>query len=263
MIHIIKDTKQAAPLFEGWQETMIWSCLQNVMGTIYGKDEEPLRSAKAVLGDFCFFAGEADRELIRHEMEQKDGADLLVPQNAEWEKAMEEEARLAETTDQTQTWHRRIRYALKKEPDVFSKEKLEQAVKGLKPPYQIKALDEQAFLYTKTNGWCRDWTSQFLDYAQFKKLGLGYVIYDGEQLAAGASSYTRYRDGIEIQIDTKEEYRNKGLAYACAAKLILECQSRGWYASWDAHNRISLALAEKLGYHFDCEYPVFERRKIK
>jgi GNAT superfamily N-acetyltransferase len=77
-------------------------------------------------------------------------------------------------------------------------------------------------------------------------------------MVAGASSYTRYQDGIEIEIDTREDYRRKGLAYVCGARLILECLERNLYPSWDAHNRWSVALAEKLGYHFDHEYTAFE-----
>ena len=34
---------------------MIWSCLQGIMGEVWA--DETLSSAKAVLGDFCFFAG--------------------------------------------------------------------------------------------------------------------------------------------------------------------------------------------------------------
>ena len=34
MIYRLKPTEKAAPLFEGWQETMIWSCLQGIMGEI-------------------------------------------------------------------------------------------------------------------------------------------------------------------------------------------------------------------------------------
>lgn len=64
--------------------------------------------------------------------------------------------------------------------------------------------------------------------------------------------------GIEIEIDTKEEHRRQGLAYACGAKLILECLNKGWYPSWDAQNKWSVALAEKLGYHFSHEYPAYE-----
>ncbi len=52
-------------------------------------------------------------------------------------------------------------------------------------------------------------------------MGLGVVIRKDGRLAAGASSYTAYRGGIEIEIDTKKEYRRKGLACACGARLIL------------------------------------------
>ena len=83
------------------------------------------------------------------------------------------------------------------------------------------------------------------------------ALKDGE-LAAGASSYSRYIEGIEVQVDTKKEHRRKGLAYACGAKLILECLERGLYPSWDAQNLWSVALAEKLGYHFSHEYIAYE-----
>lgn len=78
------------------------------------------------------------------------------------------------------------------------------------------------------------------------------------KIVAGASSYSRYKEGIEIEIDTKEEYRRKGLAYVCGAKLILECLKRDLYPSWDAQNKVSVALAEKLGYHFSHEYKAYE-----
>ncbi|HKL78942.1 MAG TPA: GNAT family N-acetyltransferase, partial [Mobilitalea sp.] len=92
----------------------------------------------------------------------------------------------------------------------------------------------------------------------YKKLGIGAVILKDGILVSGASSYSRYQDGIEIEIDTKEEFRRKGLAYVCAAKLILECLDKKLYPSWDAQNKWSVALAEKLGYHFDHEYLAYE-----
>jgi len=82
------------------------------------------------------------------------------------------------------------------------------------------------------------------------------VLWNG-QLVAGASSYTIYPGGIEIEIDTKPEYRDQGLATVCGAALILECLRRGLYPSWDAHDLRSVALAEKLGYHRDHPYPVY------
>ena len=92
------------------------------------------------------------------------------------------------------------------------------------------------------------------------RLGLGVVIQKDGVVVSGASSYTRYRDGIEIQVDTREDFRRRGLAFICAARLILECLDRGLYPSWDAHNWASLALAEKLGYTFSHAYSAVEVR---
>ena len=96
------------------------------------------------------------------------------------------------------------------------------------------------------------------DYAQYRERGLGAVILKDGEPVSGASSYSGYLGGIEIEIDTRTDYRRRGLAYICGAKLILDCLERGWYPSWDAQNLWSVALAEKLGYHFDHEYVVYE-----
>ena len=56
----------AAPLFAGWDDTMIWSCLQGVMGHIYVDSLQQPRSAMALLGDFCFFAGEPKEALVAY-----------------------------------------------------------------------------------------------------------------------------------------------------------------------------------------------------
>ena len=66
--------------------------------------------------------------------------------------------------------------------------------------------------------------------------------------------------GIEVQVDTRAQFRRQGLASACAAALILACLRRGLYPNWDAHNAASLALAEKLGYHLERAYPAFTLR---
>ena len=92
----------------------------------------------------------------------------------------------------------------------------------------------------------------------YKQYGIGYVVLYEDEIVAGASSYSTYKEGIEIEIDTKNEYRQKGLASVIGAKLILECLDRGLYPSWDAHTKISLKLAEKLGYHLDYEYSAYE-----
>lgn len=133
-------------MFENWDETMIWSCLQGVMGEIYANAAE--HAAVAVLGDFAFCAGKPDEALLQrvHESCERQFM-IVVPQNEAWDTCMQK--------------------------------------------------------------------------------------YYGA-------------------------HAKRVLRYACGAKLILNCLERGLYPSWDAQNKWSLALAEKLGYHFSHTYTAYE-----
>ena len=89
MIYELTDTAKAAPLFAGWEETLIWSCLQGLMGNIYTTDLHCPVSALAVLGDFAFFAGKVNSELVSFYPPfcKKDFL-LLVPQDRSWESSL-------------------------------------------------------------------------------------------------------------------------------------------------------------------------------
>lgn len=54
MIYEITDASRVSPLFGKWEETIIWSCLQGVMGKIYADDPSAPAAAMAMLGDFAF-----------------------------------------------------------------------------------------------------------------------------------------------------------------------------------------------------------------
>lgn len=251
MIYEIKDTRIASTLFGRWEETLIWSCLQGIMGKIYGDDPENPASVKAVIGDFTFFAGETDPELISYKPPGcTQNFMIMVPQNKLWETAI------------TQLYGPKSkvvsRYALKKEPLVFNQKSLEDVVASLPEQYRLSMIDERLYSLCKREAWSADLVAQFPTYPQYKKLGIGAVILEGSHIVSGASSYSRYREGIEIEIDTREDHRRKGLAYICGAKLILECLKRNLYPSWDAQNKGSLALAQKLGYHYSHTYTAIE-----
>lgn len=251
MIVHLKDTEKAAALFGAWPETLIWSCLQKVMGNIYANSQKAPTSAKALLGDFCFLAGEPDGELLLHKPRcHRRDFTIMVPQNKEWEALIERCH--GERAKQVS------RYAMKKEPDCFHQDNLREAVRRLPHGYVLRMMDETLFWHCKDIVWCRDWVSQYPNYELYRKHGLGAVILKEGEPVSGASSYAGYRGGIEIEIDTREDHRRQGLARVCGAKLILECLKRGWYPSWDAHNKWSVALAEQLGYHFDHEYTAYE-----
>lgn len=251
MIYALKETKAAAPLFQGWQETLIWSCLQGIMGKVYVDSVEHPVSAMAVLGDFCFLAGKPDQEFVLSEQSAgRQGFMIMVPADQGWESAIEEGlGRQAKKV---------VRYAIKKEPGIFDEEKLLAIVEGLPDGYTLQMMDEKLFLYCRETAWCRDFVLQYENYTQYQKYGLGAVVLKDGVPVSGASSYSGYIGGIEIEVDTREDHRRRGLASVCGARLILECLKRDWYPSWDAQNKWSVALAEKLGYHFDREYAAYE-----
>ncbi|MBS6395568.1 MAG: GNAT family N-acetyltransferase [Clostridiales bacterium] len=250
MVSRLYHTEYAAHLFDGWQETIIWSCLQNVMGAVYTDDQVNPGSAMAVLGDFCFFAGEPKEELVQYKPKScKKDFIIMVPQSPGWAALVEQgyNERAKKVT----------RYAMKKEPDVFDTERL-QRLTELPPGYELRMMDEELYYQCMREDWSRDLVSQYEDYETYQKHGLGAVVlWEGEPVS-GASSYSGYLGGIEIEIDTKEAYRRQGLAAACGAKLILACLERNLYPSWDAHNPESAALARKLGYHLDGPYTAYE-----
>lgn len=251
MIYEIRDGRIVSDLFAGWEETIIWSCLQGTMGKLYADDPKSPAAAMALLGDFAFFAGKPDPELAAYRPGWRTQSFIiLVPRDEGWKDCILR--RYGERANVVS------RYAIKKEPDIFEKEKLQKAVSLLSSDYELRLMDEPLYRMCRANSWSADLVAQFPDYETYRRLGLGAVILKDGQVVSGASSYSRYLNGIEIEIDTREDFRRRGLAFSCGARLILECLSRGLYPSWDAQNLHSVALAEKLGYHCSHAYPAVE-----
>ncbi|MCI8466154.1 MAG: GNAT family N-acetyltransferase [Lachnospiraceae bacterium] len=242
---------QAEGLFAGCSDTTLVSCLQGVMGEVYADREESPESARAILGDFSFFGGKPTKELAFLLTERE--FHILVPGSKEWGAFLES----CFGTKVKQVF----RYAIKKEPEVFDRSRLLEAAGSLPAGFERKQIDEELYHQCLKETWSRDFVGNYPDYDMYQRLGLGMVILKDGELLAGASSYSSYRGGIEIEVGTRADYRRKGLAYACSAGLILECLDRGLYPSWDAQNLFSVGLAEKLGYHFDREYAVYEYRR--
>jgi len=254
------EMDRIAYLFEGWEETMIWSCLQGCMGRAWVNETElavdgtvvkKSTVGQIIVGDICFFAGEPDIELIHHIPEDfPSKVMIMVGRDERWNQAIE-------TVHKGQV--KKIeRYAIKKEKDVFDQKKLMDNVAKLSPEYELRCIDEALYHHIMETPWAKYLCSSFPEYESFKRHGVGYVIVDQGKVLSGASTYAYYHGGIEIEIDTHKNYRRKGFALVCASKLILDCLDRHMYPSWDAANKASVALAEKLGYHFDHEYRAYE-----
>lgn len=215
------------------------------MGKIYVTDSVCPASAFAFIGCFGFFVGKPDRELI---LNKPKGFIIMIPQNEEWSALIEECYPSAK---------RIVRYAIKKDT-VFDEEKLRREISRLPSEYELIKID--SFIYDKCteNPLTKDFVSAFESKEEYLKKGRGVVIMKDGNIVSGASSYTRYNEGIEIEADTIESERRKHLATIACSALILECLNEGLYPSWDAHDMNSVRLAEKLGYEFDHEHIAYE-----
>lgn len=245
MVYELKDTQKAEPIFAGWEETLIYSCVQQVMGKIFVTDLEHPSSACAFVGCFAFYAGEVNEELVRN---KPDGFVIMTPQNEEWAEMIEKCFPDAKKV---------TRYAIRKDTR-FDVNKLQDMVKMLPEGYELKPID--AMLYDKCleSPATADFVSSFESKDKYLECGRGMVILKDDKIVAGASSYTRYKEGIEIEVDTVEAERRKHLATVACSALILNCLKEGLYPSWDAQNKNSVHLAEKLGYEYWHDYVAYE-----
>lgn len=245
MLYELEDTSKVKELFASWNETLIFSCLQKIMGKVYVSDTEQPKSAFAFVGCFGFYAGIPDKEIV---MDRPDGFVIMTPQNNEWAKLIEECYPLAKKV---------TRYAIKKDT-IFDRTMLQNEIKKLPAGYELKKIDADIYDRCLENPATEDFVSAFESKEKYLQMGRGMVILKNGIIVAGASSYTRYREGIEIEVDTIEPERRKHLATIACSALILNCLEEGLYPSWDAQNMNSVHLAEKLGYEFDHEYAAYE-----
>lgn len=237
----------AAPLFDGWEKVMLRACLEGTQGRVYTCGETPPASAAAAIGDFLFLAGEPREELAGLRPAGKSFL-ILVPRHEGWEDCIRRRYKTAA--------RRVTRHAMALPPS-FDRARLARAAE-LPPGYTLRWMDEPLYRWCRGQDWCRDWVAQYPDYAAWQAGGLGAVILREGIPVSGASSYAHCQGGIEIQIDTRPDFRRRGLARACGARLISECLSRGLIPGWDAQNEASAALAEQLGYRYDHPYPAYE-----
>jgi GNAT superfamily N-acetyltransferase len=231
---------------------LVRSCLQGYMGQVFGDHPAMPRAALLCIGDFASpggdFTSPAARQLMGKLAIQR-GKTWLLPALPGWE------AHLSFWSPKRM--ERGTRYAVQAKA-AFDKARLISMTQAIPPEFSLHPMDGELYGKAMAQEWSRDFCSQFEDAADYLSRGLGVAALRGEELAAGASSYVTYNGGIEIQTDTREDMRRRGLAAACCARLILDCLQKGLTPSWDAANPASLALAEKLGYALKNAYEIWE-----
>ncbi len=240
---MIKNASSAAALFEGWQEVLIWVVVEGVCGSLWTLSDTP-KAALCENGDFLFVAGPADEpetaELLKAWRETAKGFHIIVPRD-------ESCGQMIETLFAPRV-RRTERYAFYKDNTGFDAQKLQKLTAALPQGVTVVPFDRELYGMAMQNDWSRDFCSQFRDAEDYLTRGVGYAALKDGELVGGASSYIRCSSAIEIQVETRQDWRRQGIAAACSAALITACLSKGLHPSWDAANAESARLAARLGY---------------
>lgn len=246
------------PLFKGMaytRDTLILSCLQGYMGKAWTDNIENPTAAEIMVGECTYFAGNADLEISKELLNNLPPAALAVVSTKEWGKCIE-----AAYKGHVKKFQR---YAFKKGPKNLDCNHLKAFLSEIPDGYTLKKVDSviahSSEFQTLSNGF----TGMFDSIDDFVNRGVGYCIMHNNQIVCGATSFTIYKDGIEIEIVTHPDFRRKGLATIAAAALILDCIGRGKYPNWDAANLNSVNLAQKLGYILEGPYDAYYIDKNK
>ena len=118
--------------------------------------------------------------------------------------------------------------------------------------FKLALFDKKAFeLHPFSHG------ENYSSFEEFQKHGLGAVVWHNGEIVSSASSFLSFNNEVELDVSTKEAYRQKGLASACISLMLQNCEQRGITVHWDAQNETSLHLAEKFGFEKDFHYFVY------
>jgi len=247
-----KQKVQARAFFTEPHDSLVYTITEGIKGKAYGAGE-PLRCVYLHFGYFSFLAGDATSEAARElagAIPKLTGGEVAVVSYKEgWEALLRELYPAAEIRNRTMMRipphgldHGRIDAIL---------QAYEEGVHG---SYVLQSIDRRLYDILRTEAWADGMVTNYDSYEEFAEHGFGYVMCDGEMPVSGCSVYSYYSTGVEIQVDTKEEYRGKGLAKTASAAMMRECLKRKLRPAWDAANPTSQTIAGHMGFELGLQY---------
>ncbi len=265
-----EQRKRAVTLFESMDDTTILSCLQDYpYSHVWVDDIDNPTCGHALMGGvgegaagFSFLAGDASspaaKELVSVWPAENMGGCTLVPQNDSWASLIEEFFPESE---------KHTRYSTSKTEHNFDMDSLR--AMAVDPAEDLRIVRINASMYDDIykQHWSRDLVANFPGGEAYERMAVGFACVHDGIIVGAASCYSVYDKGIEIEIDTREDFRRRGIARACASSIVLYALENNLYPSWDAANLMSLGLARSLGYIPAGEYPGYwlsaEKRAVE
>ena len=248
-----KEREEAKRFFAEPHDSLIYTITEGIKGKAYAAGE-PITCVYLHFGYFSFLAGDAKsreaRELVTAIRELTKGEEKAVVSYEDgWE------ALLLEIYPDAQLKERSM---MEIPPQGLDRDEinrlLENYEQGAYGDYRLQAIDHRLYGILKKEEWADGMVTNFDSYEEFEKHGFGYVMCSGEMPVSGCSVYSYYSTGVEIQVDTKEEHRGKGLAKVASAAMMRECLRRNLRPSWDAANPTSRTIAGHMGFVLGTQY---------
>ncbi len=258
MIHVKKEDRKAmTPLFNGLDDSMVIAYLQGFMGDGFVDRMPNPQVGLIVSAEYCFFGGNYDlpeaKELAERLFEVTSLTQMIAiypDKQTGWLDLLMSLERFRPSS--------LPRFGIVQRDYEFDQEKLEAIAQNIPEGMALVRFDENLYQQAMSEHWSMAFCEAFTSAEDYLAQGFGYAVTEEGRLVAGASTMTVYDGGTETQVATRAGYEGRGLALACSAAFILECDRRGMRPCWDAANEASLHMAQKLGYEYRGLYMTVE-----
>ena len=211
-------------------------------------DDALAPSVALVRFDFYFLAGDPTAAAADEAVRFLDRRASIVTSGRDWELL------LRDVWGDALTSRTRVEFAVGE----WDRARLRGFIEALPDGYELHRITlDDAARFAELAG---SLTYNFPSLEDFVARGVGFGIEHEGRFVSGCSSFAISPHSIEFEIQTHPDFRRRGLASAAAATMIEHCIERGLTPEWDAHNEMSSALAEKLGFVDPAPYTAYELR---
>ena len=124
--------------------------------------------------------------------------------------------------------------------------------------YEIREVTAPLFKRLGELRFSENLTASFADADVFAAYGIGYVALQDKVPVSACLAYVHSEEIMDVKAATEKGYRHKGLASASGASLLLRFKEKARIPDWDADSLFSASLGERLGYHTEREYKVYQ-----
>jgi len=248
------DSDNRAPLrrlFDGYPclHGVVAAVIEGGMGRVFADAQDEPSVARAAL-DFHLLAGDPLHENAPLLLRPLQPGNTVVPPTPAWRQLVDA------TWPDGLTVYRREAF----QTEQFDTDRLRGFCQALPAGFELRQVrPEEVAQFATDLG--RPLIYNFRSHEEFITRGVGMGILHQGRFVSGASSAAVGGGKFEIEIQTRREYRRRGLARVVAAALILYGLEHGIEPCWDAANEPSSALARQLGFHPAGKYEAYRLKQ--